>query len=170
MRWLPAAAVLCGAALWAQNAGLTQIHSIYILPMRAGVDQFLANRITRLGKMQVVADPQHADAILTDSLGEAFEKKLDELYPAPADMANATDTEDQDDNTADAKKDDSGQLRPSSFGHGRGTYFLVDRKSRNVVWSAYVRPRRSQPDDLDHVAEQVVHKLKHDLTPSQPGS
>ena len=30
--------------------------------------------------MQVVTDPQKADAILTDHIGPAFEQKLDELY------------------------------------------------------------------------------------------
>src|SRR5438132_12916217 len=73
----------CLVALNASSPQLQQVQSVYILAMGSGMDQFLANRLTRFGKMQVVADPQRADAILTDRLGEVFEKKLDELYPPP---------------------------------------------------------------------------------------
>ena len=45
-------------ALAAVNPQLEKVQSIYILPMSGGMDQYLANRITQLGKMQVVADPQ----------------------------------------------------------------------------------------------------------------
>lgn len=79
--WL--AALACFVALGASNPQLLQVQSVYILPMGSGMDQFLANRLARFAKMQVVSDPQHADAVLTDRLGEPFEKKLDELYPPP---------------------------------------------------------------------------------------
>ena len=47
------------------------------------MDQYLANQLTTLGVFQVVADPQKADAIITDRLGEPFEAKLKDLYPPP---------------------------------------------------------------------------------------
>lgn len=73
---------LCGA--WAAtNPQLGRVQSVYILPMNSGMDQFLANRLTSLGVFQVVADPQKADTVLTDSLGRGFEDKLKELYPPP---------------------------------------------------------------------------------------
>ena len=62
---------------------LKQINTVYILAMGNGVDQFLANQLTSAGVFQVVTDPKKADAILTDRVGEPFEKKLDELYPPP---------------------------------------------------------------------------------------
>ena len=57
--------------------------------MSGGMDQFLANRITRMGKMQVVADPLTADTILTDKIGAPFEKRLDLLYGSPKKLQEA---------------------------------------------------------------------------------
>ena len=44
--------------------------------MSNGLDQFLAIRLTSGTVMQVVTDPQKADAILTDRIGASFEEKL----------------------------------------------------------------------------------------------
>lgn len=165
MKLLAIAAAVCFQSLAAQNPQLLQVHSVYILPMSSSMDQFLANRLTHFGKLQVVANPQHADAILTDRLGEAFERKLDELYP-PTEDADAKDAKDED-SDADAstgiKLRDEQAPRSSSFGRGRGTYFLVDRKTRNVLWSTYERPKNSAPDELNRIAERVVNNLKRDL-------
>src|SRR5437588_8805686 len=60
----------------AVNPQLRQVNTVYILAMTGGMDQFLANQLTSLGVFQVVTDPQKADAILTDRLGELFENKL----------------------------------------------------------------------------------------------
>jgi hypothetical protein len=155
-------AVACLVALSASNPKLQQVQSVYILPMGSSMDQFLANRLTRFGKMQVVADPQHADAILTDRLGEPFEKKLDELYPAPVEQKDA----DEEDATSTLKDE---QPRIRSFSRGKGTFFLVDRKTRNVLWSTYERPKNGSPDELNRIAERVVNNLKHDLKPAQAG-
>ncbi len=149
--------VLSFAALAGVNPQLTQVRSIYILSMGSQMDQFLANRLSRMGVIQVAADPQSADAILTDRLGEGFEKRLDELYPAPV--------KDEDED-ADVKKDESAQMRASSFGRGKGTYFIVDRKTRKVLWSIYERPKNSGNDELDKTAERIVNHLKKDLKPS----
>lgn len=162
MRLLVQFVVFTAVALAAVNPGLVQVHSVYILPMASGMDQFLANRLMRLGAMQVVADPQAADAIITDHLGETFEKKLGELYPPMKD-----EDEDTDAKTDKEKGDAPAQLRPSSFGRGKGTLFIVDRKSRNVLWSIYERPKNSRPDEMNKTAERVVHQLKRDLKPNQ---
>lgn len=91
MRFLGHFAVFAALAVAGVNPQLEKVQSIYILPMGNGMDQFLANRITRLGKMQVVADPQKADTILTDRIGEPFEKKLDDLYkPKPPEPPKRT--------------------------------------------------------------------------------
>ncbi len=62
---------------------LQGIKTVYILPMRLGFDQYLANQLAQSGLLRVVADPKKADAIFTDHLGQAFEDKLDELNPPP---------------------------------------------------------------------------------------
>jgi hypothetical protein len=76
------AGVLPLALAAAPNAQLARIHSVYVLPMGNGLDQYLANRLTNLGVFRVVTDPQKADALLTDNLGEAFESRFEKLYPA----------------------------------------------------------------------------------------
>ncbi len=145
-----------------QAAALLQIHHVYLLPMANGLDQHLANHLTRQGLVQVVADPARADAILTDRLGRPFEQKLDELYPEAKPAAEAKPKEEE---PADEKASAGMDLkvtpleRPSSFGRGKGTVFLVHRGSRAVVWSAYERPRRTTPDELDRTARRVTDQL-----------
>lgn len=164
------AGLVCMIALGAANPQLLQVHSIYILPMGGGMDQFLASRLTRFGKMQIVADAQHADTILTDRLGEAFEKKLDELYPPPeADTADEKDADETASPASGVTLKDEQPMNRASFARGRGNFFLVDRKTRNVLWSTYERPRSSSPDELNRTAERVVNNLKRDLKPAQAG-
>jgi hypothetical protein len=54
-------------------------------------------------------------------------------------------------------------LPPSTFGRGKGTVFLVARKSRSVVWSAFQTPKATTPEGLDEVAGRLVKQLKRDL-------
>jgi hypothetical protein len=109
----------------------------------------------------VVTDPQKADVILSDRIGAGLDEKLDELYggkPAPA-KSNAASKSDN------AGKSDNDFSKPSSqpISHARGTVFLIDRKTRNVVWSLYERPKNTSPDELNHVAEKIAGKLSKDL-------
>jgi hypothetical protein len=170
----------------AVNPQLKQVNTVYILAMTSGMDQYLANRLTTLGVFQVVADPQKADAIITDRLGEPFEAKLKELYPPPPPPPQAKDEKDDKDGKdgkdgKDVKsdkpaKDDkdstevaSGGARVSSFSRGKGNFFIVDRKSRSVLWSIYERPKDSTPGELSKTAERVVKRLKNDLTEKKQG-
>jgi hypothetical protein len=135
-------ACLCPAA------DIGKIHSVYLLPMASGLDQYLANRLAAAGVFQVVADAKKADAIFTDKLGEAFEKRLEELL-APPDKEE----------TAASDKGDR-RVVFSTFGRGKGTIFLVESSSRNVVWSAYEPPKSTAPDELDRTARRLVELLK----------
>lgn len=177
MKLLPVALVVCGAALANNAVELKQVRSVYILPMRGGMDQYLANHITREGLFEVVTDPQKASAIMTDHLGESFERKMDDLYPPPKPVKAAKDKSDKKSDGAKAdtdKKDekdsnDSGAdvtvfEQPSTFGRGKGTVFLVDRQSRAVIWSTYDLPRDQRAPTLNKNADQIVRRLKHDLT------
>src|SRR5215472_12622067 len=67
--------LLVGAGLLvaAPRPELAQIHTVYLLPMSAGLDQFLAVRITEHSLFQVVTDPAKADAVFTDKIGASFE-------------------------------------------------------------------------------------------------
>jgi hypothetical protein len=51
--------------------------------MSRGLDQYLANRLTNRRVFQVVTDSKLAEAVFTDRLGSAFEKKLADLFGKP---------------------------------------------------------------------------------------
>src|ERR1041384_4177745 len=105
------------------GAGVPDVQAVYVLPMAGGLDQYLANRLTGAGLFRVVTDPKLADAVFTEQLGASFEEKLADLYaPADADKADG---------------DEKPPRHISSFGRVNGTIFLVDAKSRAVIWSAY---------------------------------
>jgi hypothetical protein len=151
-------AALCFSAAGASNPELAEIKNVYILPMTYSLDQFLAIRLTRGGVLQVVIDPKLADAILTDHIGSGLEEKLNSLYP-PAKPANKDKDQDKD--------KDAGSYGGAPMAGGtrsKGAVFLVDRKTRNVVWSDYVRPNSAQPDELNHVADKIAAQLEKDKT------
>jgi hypothetical protein len=123
--------------------GQSAPRTVYVLPMAGGLDQFLAQWLTREHVMQVVADPKIADVVLTDRLGEAFEQKMAEIHPK------------------DDKKSDSTAHNAFRSSKGRGTVFLVDAKSRAVLWSDYEKvPGSVSNDSLNHEAERIAKKLQ----------
>ena len=159
------AAFACFAA---SDAPLSRVQAVYILPMGNGMDQYLANRLTASGVFRVVADPKKADTIFTDKLGETFERRMEELYPPPPPAAPVS-TGDKD---KDKERDDKDKIKAeekrnalpmSTLGRGHGNFFLVDRATRGVIWSVYLRPKNLQPDTLNHVADHVVARIKHDM-------
>jgi hypothetical protein len=166
--------LVLGAAMLALavvNPQLKQVNAVYILAMSGGMDQFLANQITTSGVFQVVADPKKADAVITDRLGESFETKLSELYPPPAPPAPPSPpaaTSDDAKKPGDEKKGSmdfgGGALRVNSGGRGKGNLFIVDRKSRIVLWSIFDPPKDSTPGELSKTADRVVKRLKSDLS------
>jgi len=125
--------------IFGQTAG---VRKVYILPMAGGFDQFLAEQLTREHVMQVVADPLTADAVLTDRLGEPFEKKLAKIHPR-----------DEDD-------DDAAETHPGfRSSTAAGTIFLVDLKSRFVLWSDFEKPGGA----LNRKAARIAKNLRQDM-------
>ena len=123
--------------------GQSPARTVYILPMARGLDQFVAEWLTRDHVMQVVADPKIADVVLTDHLGETFEQKMAEIHPK------------------DDKKSDSNATHTFRSSRGRGTVFLVDAKSRQVLWSDYEKVPGSMTDkNLNDEAERIAKKLQ----------
>jgi len=169
-------------------AQLNSIQNVYVLPMGSGLDQYLANRLAAAGVFQVVTEPLRADAVFTDRLGEVFEARFAELYIAPEEAKKKAEEKkakaeekrarakarkegkDQDEDEPAEEDADSGKLteqtpiKSSSFGRGRGTLFLVERKSQTVVWSIYEQPKDSSPKEMDRTAGRIVDKLKKDRT------
>jgi hypothetical protein len=146
-------AFVVAGAFAVHAADLSEFKTVYVLPMSGGLDQFLATRLTAGSAIQVVTDPRKADVVFTDQIGESFEGKLDEMYGQK--VKKDDDGKDSKDNTAA-----SGRISSSSRGHG--LIFMVDRKTRNVVWSTYVPPRNTTPGEMNHVAAEIVAKLEKD--------
>jgi hypothetical protein len=144
--------VLFAASAFAQLGG---VHTVYVLPMAGGLDQYLAEWLTREHVVQVVADPKAADAVLTDRLGEAFEQKMATIRPLVKDKDAKSD---KSDNTGG----EGAQARPPFHTNvSSGTVFLVDAKSRAVLWSDYEKPPAYVTDKaLNREAERIVKKLQ----------
>ena len=162
-------AFLAGALAAAMNPQLKQVTTVYILQMSGSMDQYLANRLTTMGVFQVVTDPQKADAIVTDRLGESFETKLNELYPPPP-APKPVEKDDKKEDKSKAADLGGGGIRTLGFTRGRGNFFIVDRKSRNVLWSVYEPPKNSSEVELSKTADRVVRRLKDDLSEKKQGT
>jgi hypothetical protein len=165
---------ILGAAV---HPALPEVRTVYLLPMGNGLDQYMANRLTRTGRFEVVTDPAKADAVFTDRLGTAFEEKWKELYPPPpppkseetvdADEVKESDKErvDKDKKTPDLIDAIASQPfnRVSSFSRSKGNIFLVSRKSGVVIWSHYSTPKDTRSNSLDQNASRIVDRLQDDL-------
>jgi hypothetical protein len=153
------AMLAAGMAAAAAGGEIGGVKTVYVLPMSNALDQFLAIRLTTGNVLQVVTDPQKADAILTDHIGAGLDKQLDDLYGSktPAPPPPPDDSKDKD------SMHDSARPVIQPISRARGTIFLIDRKSRNVAWSLYERPKNTSPDEINHVAEKIASKLSKDL-------
>jgi hypothetical protein len=144
-------------SLGVSAAGLGDIKTVYLLPMSNGLDQYLAQQLTAGAVLQVVTDPQKADAVLTDHLGESFEQSMIDLYqtkPKADDKAG--------DATAGNTNEDKG-ASPARSGmqgkRGRGTIFLVNRRTHDVLWSVYELPKDNRPAGLRRSAGRISGQL-----------
>jgi len=156
MKWFT---ILTFGALFSISAyaQVLGVKTVYLLPMAGGLDQYLALQLTSRGVLQVVTDPQKADAILTDGIGARLEDRLSELYGAVEKDADK-DKSDKD-KSSKAGSNDFAQPTMRPLSTSRGVVFLVNRTSRNVLWSTYEQPKGTQPEDLKHVAEKIVGRL-----------
>jgi hypothetical protein len=152
----------CGALTFA--AELSTVHSVYILSMSHGFDQFLANSLTNGHTFQVVTDATKADAILTDHIGQTFETQVGALLPAPP-PPPAPKVEKKESTGPELPEASKIPPPPSTMSRSRGTLFLVDVKSRQVLWSAYATPKSLDSKELDRTASDIVSRLKKDLNP-----
>jgi hypothetical protein len=150
MKWF---ALLFAAALMpagASGAGLGDVKTVYLLPMSGSLDQYLAIRLTTGSVLQVVTDPQKADAIFTDRIGSGLEETLADLF---------------NDKPKEKSKDEFGSNKPNAppITRGRGAIFLVDRKTRDVLWAANERPKNSSPEEIERAADRIAGKLARSL-------
>src|SRR4051812_1011695 len=177
-----------GAMLCAAN--LEGVHNVYVMPMARGLDQYLASRITSDHVFQIVTDPKLADAVLTDRVGESLQIQLENIFPTPKppqpDPPAVEEAEKVEKPAKSARskrdKEEPAPVNPmfqepvnkldnpnnnSSFGRSKGNIFLVDTKSRQVVWSTFNPPKSSAVKDLDRTASDIVSRIKKDLSPKK---
>jgi hypothetical protein len=135
-------------------AGLSDAKTVYLMPMSNGLDQYLAVQLTTGAVLQVVIDPQRADAVLTDHLGESFEQSLAELYNT---KPQTTDTDKADEGGGTfARSGMQGQ-------RGRGNVFLVNPKTHDVLWSFYEFPKDKTPGGMKRTAGRIAAKLAQSI-------
>jgi len=138
----------------AASPELAGVKTVYLLPMSSGLDQYLAIQLTNGKVLQVVTDPQKADAVFTDNIGSSLEQKLHDLYPVAAK---------KDDTDKDETKGDDFNPTMAPLSRGKGSIFLVDRKNRAVLWSMYARPKNTQADELNRLAQKIAAQFEKSL-------
>ncbi|MGE5488265.1 MAG: hypothetical protein ACM3ZB_10660 [bacterium] len=166
-----AAVLLCGflaaaSAPAADSATLAETKTVYLLPMPNGLDQYLANQITRDAIFQVVTEPAKADAIITDRLGPDFERKMAELFPPPAPAEESKEEESGSDSSRGLSA--PAPTPVSSLSRAKGTLFIVSQSSGTVLWSIFERPKSTAPKDLNRLAQKIAAQLERDLKVARP--
>ena len=158
----------CSAALVCAG-DVSTVHTVYLLKMSKGLDQYLANRLTAGHVFQIVTDPKLADAVFTDQIGAGFQAKLEELYPSPepvekpAPKAKSEDEESASPLMGDTVNKLSNPSANSGFGRAKGTVFLVDAKSRRVLWSTYQPPIVGNSKEMDRTAREIVSRFQKEM-------
>jgi hypothetical protein len=141
------AAFLCAPLIAANPTLSPRFRTVYILEMANGLDQHLANRFTAGRAMWVVLEPGAADAVLTESLDDSFWLWLARNYTPPA----------------QAQPGGSGSAsrrEPSVNPRHPGMVFLVDPRTRVVLWSTWEKPKNSSPAELENSASRIASQLK----------
>ena len=143
-------APLCTPMIAADARLSPRFSTVYILQMSNGLDEHLANRLTGSRVLWVVLEPARADAILTESLDESFWTWLARTYPSPPGAVAPQGT----------GRGSAARRYPLSNSRQPGMVFLVDPRTKVVLWSAWDHPRSPAPDDVDESAERITHHLK----------
>jgi len=146
---------LLGAA--AQPAQLATVQKVYLLPMTGGLDQHLAERLTRAGVFIVVVDPKQADAVWSEQVDAGFRNTMEEMYPPPKPPAPK-------EAAKQGEEPEPQALAPRrSLGRARGNVFLVGVSSRRILWSTYKPLEDITPRGLHRAAGEIVKQLEKDL-------
>ena len=131
---------------------LASVQKVYLLPMAGGLDQYLAEQITREGLFTVVVDPKQAQAVWSERVDAGFTAVLDELYAAP-----------KKEETAPPAGPEPTPAARRSASRSRGNVFLVGVSSRQVIWSTFLDLDDTSPRGLSKAAREIVQKVKRGL-------
>lgn len=148
--------LIVASGAWAESS-LATAKNVYLTPMSGGLDQYLALHLTKESVLQVVTDSVKADVVFTDRVGEDFKQTLAELEGKnqPQEPLKA----------GEAPPFNRPSMRPLS--KARGTIFLVDRKTGDVLWSTLEQPKSTSVDDLNGAAKHIAGDLKKALKAKQ---
>jgi len=164
--WTRFLLLVCFATL-AQAQMPSNSGPVYFWPMTSAFDQYLAQEASVGGLLNVTVDPKNASAVMTDRIDGKFLKGMDEIFPLPEPeeekVENAEDAEEE--LSSDSIEGDFNLQRPANLpvGRPRGTLFLVDVKTRNVLWSTFLKEFDATPNKLQRQARTVIEKLKQEL-------
>ncbi len=174
MRWLPL--LLVCSTLGA--ADLSSVGPVYFWPMQSALDQYIAERATAEGLFTVTVDPAAAKSVMTDRVDSKFFEGMQEVFveekPADATVDATAETEAKPEPTMKGPIGGSVETglelkraanRPQ--GTPKGTVFLVDVKSRQVLWSTYLGDFQRRPEKLHKEATQVVERIRKSMAAGQ---
>ena len=116
---------------------LAHVKTIYVVPMKGGMNHYVTNELVQWGRFQVTLDPHQADALLSDTT----KVDISAIMTDPKKLQKTVST--------------------------RGTLFLIDLKTEKVIWTVYKKPYepyilggdKSSPE----LAHDMITALKKDL-------
>ena len=90
-----------------------------------------------------------------------------QLYPPPAPPPPPVEDKDKDKKKTDLSSalnsEEAVQHTVLGSRPARGNFFLVDRRTKQVIWSIYSPSKDTSAHQLSHTASRVVERLKKDL-------
>jgi hypothetical protein len=140
-------------------ADLGSAQPVYFWAMQGSLDQYLAEQATKAGAVTVTVDPKMAKAIMTDRIDAPFLAAMDELFPVEG--------REETKKSSESIEGDFQLSRPKNRPKGspKGTLFLVDVKTRQVLWSTYLGDFDSRPQSLHREARKVIERLEQEMAP-----
>ena len=161
--WTRFLLLLCFATV-AQAQMLSNSGPVYFWPMTSAFDQYLAQEASSGGTLNVTVDPKNASAVMTDRIDGKFLEGMDEIFPQPEPEEEKVE-EGEEEPSSDSIEGDFRLQRPANLpvGRPRGTLFLVDVKTRSVLWSTFLKEFDATPNRLQREARAVIEKLKQEL-------
>ena len=140
--------LIASAAIALAQSPVAAAKNVFLTPMPGGLEQYLAMHLTNGSVLQVVTKSSKADVIFTDRIGEDLEKTLADLdSKAPA--------------VNSGKAGEVVFARPTNrpLSRAKGTVFLVNRQTGDVIWSTLEQPKSTSISDVDSAARRIVEKL-----------
>ena len=120
---------------------LDQVKTIYVFSMRGGMTNYLTSELVRWGRFQVTLNPHQADALLSDSTKVDLKTLM--VNPRASQKTSSA----------------------------RGTLFLIDLRTENVIWATAKKPSESffmgGDKSNPELAHELIMALRKDLEPGK---